>query len=211
MMDGVHDLGGRQGFSKIGFLPGAPSFHADWEKRAYALRSMAMQLGLYNIDEYRHAVERMDPRHYLSASYYERVITAIATLLIEKGVTTQAELEMVAGGLVPLSHPSTAGRTNAHDRSAFQRGERVRVRNDFVAGHIRLPSYIRGKIGVIVSEGPLTPFPDAHAHGLEAADEPTYDVQFRSEELWPGGAEAAVIHVAVFQSYLEAAPGHSSG
>ena len=55
-------------------------------------------------------------------------------------------------------------------------------------------------------EGPLTPFPDAdaHARGLEAADEPTYDVQFRSKELWPGGADSAVIHVAVFQSYLEA-------
>jgi len=66
-----------------------------------------------------------------------------------------------------------------------------------------VPGYIRGKIGIVMAEGPLTPFPDAHAHGLEAADEPTYDVQFRSEDLWPGGAESSVNHVAVFQSYLE--------
>ena len=203
-MDGMHDLGGRQGFGKVGYAPKASPFHAAWEKRTYALRTMAGQLGIYNIDEYRHAVERMDPRHSVSASYYERVITAIATLLVEKGVTTQAELEAMAGGQFALSHPGTGGRTNVADRKAFQRGERVRVRNDFTPGHIRVPGYIRGKIGVVMSEGPLTPFPDAHAHGLEAVDEPTYDVQFRSEDLWPGGAEQAVNHVAVFQSYLEA-------
>ena len=86
-MDGMHDLGGRQGFGKVGFAPKASPFQAPWEKRAYALRTMAGQLGVYNIDEYRHAVERMDPRHSVSASYYERVITAIATLLVEKGVS----------------------------------------------------------------------------------------------------------------------------
>ncbi|MCX7305556.1 MAG: nitrile hydratase subunit beta [Hyphomicrobiales bacterium] len=203
-MDGMHDMGGRQGFGKVGYAPKASPFDAAWEKRTYALRTMAGQLGIYNIDEYRHAVERMDPRHSVGASYYERVITAIATLLVEKGVTTQAELEKLAGGGFALSHPSAGGRTNAPDRKAFQRGERVRVRNDFVPGHIRVPGYIRGKTGIVMAEGPLTPFPDAHAHGLEAADEPTYDVQFRSEDLWPGGAEKAVIHVAVFQSYLEA-------
>ena len=202
-MDGMHDMGGRQGFGKVKFAPKASPFDAAWEQRAYALRNMAGQLGIYNIDEYRHAVERMDPRHSVGAGYYERVLTAIATLLVEKGVTTQAELEKLAGGGFALSHPGTGGRTNAADRRAFQRGERVRVRNDFVPGHIRVPGYIRGKTGIVMVEGPLTPFPDAHAHGLEAVDEPTYDVQFSSEELWPGGAEKAVIHVAVFQSYLE--------
>ena len=138
------------------------------------------------------AVERMDPRHYLGASYYERALTGIAMLLVEKGVTTREGLEAVAGGEFPLGHPSAAGRANAPDRCAFQRGERVRVRKEYVAGHIRMPGYIRGKVGVIVREGPLTPFPDAHAHGVEAADEPTYDVQFRSADLWPGGADAAL-------------------
>ena len=101
-MDGMHDLGGRQGFGKVGFAPKASPFQAPWEQRAYALRAMAIQLGIYNIDEYRHAVERMDPRHAMSASYYEKVITAIATLLVEKGVTTRAELEELAGGGILL-------------------------------------------------------------------------------------------------------------
>jgi nitrile hydratase len=33
--------------------------------------------------------------------------------------------------------------------------------------------------------------------------EPTYDVRFRSDELWPDSSDKAMIHVGVFQSYLE--------
>ena len=29
------------------------------------------------MDEYRYAIERMEPRHYLSASYYERSLTGM--------------------------------------------------------------------------------------------------------------------------------------
>jgi hypothetical protein len=36
---------------------------------------------------------------------------------------------------------------------------------------------------------PAYPFPDAHAHGVAAVDEPTYDVRFESIDLWPGSAE----------------------
>jgi hypothetical protein len=38
------------------------------------------------LDELRHAVERMDPAHYLASSYYERWLSALATLLVEKGI-----------------------------------------------------------------------------------------------------------------------------
>ncbi len=69
-----------------------------------------------------------------------------------------------------------------------------------------MPAYIRGKTGTVVSESPAYPFPDAAAHGVASADEPTYDVRFSSSELWPSAADAAFVHVAVFQSYLERAP-----
>ena len=50
------------------------------------------------------------------------------------------------------------------------------------------------------------PYPDAAAHNLQAQDEPTYDVRFRTEDLWPQSADAAAVHVGVFESYLEKAP-----
>ena len=63
-----------------------------------------------------------------------------------------------------------------------------------------------GKAGVVVRETPAYPFPDAHAHGVEAADEPTYDVAFRTEDLWPQDSDPALVHVGVFQSYLQGEP-----
>ena len=91
--------------------------------------------------------------------------------------------------------PSAAGRGNVATRETFQPGDRVRVREDFVPGHMRMPGYIRGKSGIVVSESPKYPFPDAHAHGIHAEDEPTYDVRFRSEDLWGSDADAALVHV----------------
>jgi nitrile hydratase len=202
-MDGIHDLGGRQGFGRVRFTKDAKAFHEAWEVRANALYGYAARLGLINMDEYRHAIERMDPRHYLTASYYERSLTGLATLCVEKGLTTREELERLAGGAFPLSAPSAPGRGNAPDRERFKPGDRVRVKEDFVPGHVRMPAYIRGRTGVVVSETPAYPFPDAHAHGVHAHDEPTYDVRFRSEDLWPNSADPALVHVGVFQSYLE--------
>lgn len=202
-MDGIHDMGGRQGFGPVRYTVNATAFHSPWEVRANALYAFAVRSGIFNMDEYRHAIERMEPRHYLSASYYERSLTSLATLCVEKGVFTREELERRAGGAFPLALPSAPGRGNAPDRERFKPGDRVRVKTDYVPGHVRLPAYIRGKAGVVVSESPAYPFPDAHAHGVEAQDEPTYDVRFRSQDLWGSSADPALVHVGVFQSYLE--------
>jgi nitrile hydratase subunit beta len=203
IVDGMHDLGGKQGFGAVRYTVDAQPFHEPWEVRVNSLYGLAVRRGIFNMDEYRHAIERMDPRHYLAASYYERSLTGLATLLVEKGVVTREELEKRAQGRFPLAAPSAPGRTNLPTRECFHPGDRVRVRTDYVSGHVRMPAYIRGKTGVVVSESPAYPFPDAHAHGVEAQDEPTYDVRFRSEDLWSDSADAALVHVGVFQSYLE--------
>ncbi len=202
-MDGVHDLGGKQGFGAVGHGPQAKVFHSDWEKRINALYAIAVRQGIFNMDEYRHAIERMEPRHYMCASYYERTLTGLATLCVEKGVVTHAELETLAGGLFPLARALGTGRTNVPNRSSYNPGDWVRVRDLYVSGHVRLPSYIRGKVGRVIAVSPPYPFPDAQAHGVQAQDEPTYDVQFHSHELWSDAADDALVHVGVFESYLE--------
>ena len=204
-MDAMYDLGGKQGFGKVRYAKDARPFHEPWEVRANSLYALAVRFGILNMDEYRHAIERMEPRHYLTASYYERSLTGLATICVEKGLVTREELERRAGGAFPLSAPSARGRTNAAARERFRPGDRVRVRPDVVPGHVRVPAYVRGKTGVVVSESPAYPFPDAHAHGVAAEDEPTYDVRFRSEDLWPNSADSALVYVGVFQSYLERA------
>ncbi|HEX5128463.1 MAG TPA: nitrile hydratase subunit beta [Usitatibacter sp.] len=202
-MDGIHDMGGRQGFGRVRYTLNAQPFHHDWEVRVNSLYAFAVRSGIFNMDEYRHAIERMEPRHYLTAGYYERSLTSLATLCVEKGVVSREELEDRAGGAFPLALPSAPGRGNASDRQQFKPGDRVRVKTDHVPGHVRMPAYIRGKTGVVVGESPAYPYPDAHAHGVEAEDEPTYDVRFRTEDLWGASADPALVHVGVFQSYLE--------
>ena len=199
-MDGMHDLGGKQGFGTIAYPP-APHDES-WEPLVRALWTLGVRAGLYNMDEYRHAIERMAPVHYLSAPYYERTLTAVATLLVEKGVVTAETLADKAGGNFPLSRPIGPGRTPAPAQS-FAIGERVRVKNEFTSGHTRMPGYIRGKVGEVVAISPLYPFPDAAGHAMAETWEPTYDVRFRSEELWPDSSDQALVHVGVFQSYLE--------
>src|SRR5438105_3691541 len=115
-MDGVHDLGGRQGFGRVRYTLDAPAFHASWEVRVNALYGNAVRRGVFNMDEYRHAIERMEPRHYLAAGYYERTLTSLATLCVEKGVVSHEELEQRAGGAFPLAGPSAPGRGNAPAR-----------------------------------------------------------------------------------------------
>lgn len=204
-MDGMHDLGGKQGFGRVRYSLRAQTFHEPWEKRVNALYSLAVKLGIFNMDEYRHAIERMEPRHYLSASYYERSLTSLATLCVEKGILTQEELERRAQGAFPLASPSAPGRANVTTRETLKVGDKVTVKSDYVPGHVRMPGYIRGKSGVVVGVSPAYPFPDAHAHGVEAEDEPTYDVRFDSRDLWSDSADPAFVHVGVFESYLEPA------
>jgi hypothetical protein len=117
-----------------------------------------------------------------------------------KRLVSHEELERRAQGAFPLARPAPAGRSNVTGPTSFNPGDRVRVRADCVPGHIRMPGYIRGKSGVVVSRSPAYPFPDAHAHGVAAADEPTCDVRFSSEELWPESADRAFVHVGVFHS-----------
>ena len=49
-MDGMHDVGGKQGFGKVKHRPDAQVFHADWEVRANALYSLAVKCGGFNRD-----------------------------------------------------------------------------------------------------------------------------------------------------------------
>jgi len=71
-----------------------PIFHESWEAVAFRLlMNSAPDLNVFNADEYRHAIERMAPIHYLPARYYERVLTGVTTLLVEKGVLDLSDLE----------------------------------------------------------------------------------------------------------------------
>lgn len=211
-MDGIHDLGGMAGFGAVQIEPNEPTFHEPWESLAWRLNIASIAaVRAYNADEYRHAVERMEPLHYLQARYYERMLTGALTLLVEKGVLDHRELEERAGGRVPLAQPV---RPNLEDNGeaggapVFAVGDQARVCAQPQPGHTRAPRYIRGCVGTVVHVAPPFNFPDASAHQLERRSEPTYHVEFPMASVWaetPAGPADTVI-VDLWESYLEVAP-----
>jgi len=92
-MNGMHDLGGAHGMGPIAPEPNEPVFHAEWERRMFGLFIASFAGGHFNVDEFRHAIERMDPAHYLDSPYYEHWLHSAETLLVEKGVLSREELE----------------------------------------------------------------------------------------------------------------------
>ena len=85
-MSRINDVGGMFGFGALQIDGDPAPFHHEWEARVFALNRLLLAGGLYTLDEFRYAVERMEPRAYLESSYYERWLHAIETLLAEKGV-----------------------------------------------------------------------------------------------------------------------------
>lgn len=207
-MDGIHDLGGLQGFGPMqhqaNSLSYTPVLHEDWEHLGYSLLFLgAAELGLFNVDELRHAIERMEPRHYLTSSYYERIVLGVASLFVEKGALSQERLAQLAGGAYPLALPMGPGRAAQAPAQPFEVGQQVRVRDEWVNGHIRAPGYVRGKQGRVLHRTTHQwPFPDAVGHGQPSASEPTYHVQFTTEELWGDAADAGTVVVDLFGGYL---------
>jgi nitrile hydratase len=66
---------------------------ADWELLTDALVHVLAGKGLMNVDELRRGIESMPPGDYERASYYERWLYSIETVLGEKGVLAPGELD----------------------------------------------------------------------------------------------------------------------
>jgi nitrile hydratase beta subunit len=211
-VDGVHDLGGVQGFGPVEVEADEPVFHADWERRAYRLTVAAMLAG-HLTGRFRHAIERMDPSWYLTSPYYEHWLTATATGLVEAGVITQAELDERLGAPYPVARPVRAPRLDDPGPSVeaprYGVGDAVRVREWHPLGHTRAPRYVQGKPGVVVRLDGVFSLPDVEYHCDTIRLEPTYSVRFEAANLW--GTPGDPVHVDMWESYLEPAGGSRRG
>jgi nitrile hydratase len=81
-----HDIGGLGGYGAIDTVNDREPFHHEWEARVFALNSVLLRKGLYTLDEFRDAIERLPPQAYHESTYYERWLHAIEMLLAQKGV-----------------------------------------------------------------------------------------------------------------------------
>lgn len=87
----VHDRGG---WPDAGPVERAEHDYSMWEKRTDAmLRILTRDRHIIRVDELRRAIESIPPKDYETMSYYERWITAIETLIIEKGLLTREDID----------------------------------------------------------------------------------------------------------------------
>lgn len=183
-MNGIHDMGGLHGFGSVDVEPDEPVFHSRWESRVFCMTQVLDMTGIWNLDEHRHEIERMDAAAYLNDGYYGRWLFAMEHLLHRKQILFKEEvdrrvreLEAVtdrqqaspsspAAGQRPLDAVRQWPLTETqkirwgalrHEESVapkYVKGQAVRVRNIHPEGHTRVTAYARGKVGTVVIVNP---------------------------------------------------------
>jgi nitrile hydratase subunit beta len=220
MTEGAHDMGGVRGYGKVRPEPDEPVFHAEWERRAFALTLAMAMPGGWNIDMSRAAREDRPPQDYLSRSYYEIWLAGLERLMAERGLVGHDEIE--AGRAL---HPPQPGRSRlslddiaqvlyrgaptareAKTAARFAPGARVRALTIRPQTHTRLPRYVRGHAGVVERVHGCHVFPDSNALGQGENPQWLYAVRFDGRELWGADADARTqVLVDAWESYLEPA------
>lgn len=222
-MDGIHDMGGMDGF---GSLPpdepeAASPFHHEWEGPVEAMLWAGVAAGLFSLDRARHELELLDPSYYLRALYYERWLTGLESLFIEAGTVDREELreraEAFAAGEAELADsPESEAEVDLNLLSGegldveegdprFDVGDRVAVCKEHPKGHTRSPRYVRGVVGVVSDYRGAHPFADAAARGEERA-EPLYNVRFDAADIWgEAHTDADAVRLEMWEPYLEPA------
>ncbi|MFC5994314.1 nitrile hydratase subunit beta [Pseudonocardia hispaniensis] len=223
-MNGVFDLGGTDGLGPVVTQENEPVFRAEWEKAAFAMFASCFRAGLFNVDQFRHAIEKMDPAEYLLTNYYEHWAHAVEYYGEKSGLLDMAELEkrtkfyldnpeaplpqredpeLLAFVDAAVKHGAPANR-ESEKVAQFKVEDRVTIRTDSPFGHTRRARYVRGRTGEITAAHGTYLYPDSAGNGGPDAPEHLYTVRFTSEELW--GAETAepngVVYFDVWEPYL---------
>ena len=219
-MDGVHDMGGMDGFGRVEPEPDEPVFHQPWEGRVLAMNRAMGATGSWSIDTARFSREQLAPLTYLAGSYYQRWFLGMRQMLVDRGLVDADEI--AAGHALRPGKPLPRGPFTVSDvarvmtRGAFGRpapaparfaiGDRVRARNIHPPTHTRLPRYVRGHAGVVERVHGSHVFPDTIATGRGEHPQWLYTVVFESRELWGPDADPTIrISIDAFEPYLDPA------
>jgi nitrile hydratase len=208
-------MGGMHGFGAVSsnLETDEPTFHETWEGRTFGLMITTSAKGLTK-GGLRPHIESMPPVEYLAASYFERWAFAIEQGLVERGTLSHSDVdERIAH---PVAVASTADPEFASSLARaltnpihqptvtvaprFAVGQRVAVRRMAPAHHHRCPRYVRGASGTVTAMHGGWPLPHTQGHGDPEA---LYTVAFAMADLWGADAEPGLLHIDLWESYLE--------
>ena len=173
-----HDLGGSFDFGAVDVSDDGAPFHHEWEARVFAINRVLLARGIYTLDEFRYAVEQMEPDTYHAASYYERWLYAIQKLLADKGL----------------------------HGTAVEPGAKVRTLEQKANRHTRLPGYLQRKPATVVAFIGVFPLPDDAAVDPKLAHQSElYTLEFDSGDVWGIAETDGQIRADIFEDYMESA------
>jgi nitrile hydratase len=219
-MNGAQDMGGQHGFGPVVPEPDEPVFHAEWEKRAFALTLAMAAPGGWNIDMSRFARESLHPAAYLAKSYYEIWIAGLEKLMAQRGLVSAEEIAaghaigtprpvartLSAGDVAKVLYRGGPTERETNTAARFAAGDRVRAKNMHPLTHTRLPRYVRGHVGVIETVRGCHVFPDSNSLGAGENPQWLYTVRFDGRELWGRDTDPTVsVSVDAWEPYLDPA------
>jgi nitrile hydratase len=218
-VDGIHDLGGKEGYGPIQIDEDSDAFHHDWEGREWGIAQSARTPGI-TIDWWRHCRELIMPVDYIGRAYFDSWAQTDFSTYIEAGWFTMDEV------VVGKSRSGDSGRgapppamtvaeVLEEDRAhayrfdaeidaapAFRVGQRVITARHGHSGHTRLPQYARGSVGTVQAHHGAHVFPDLSATGTEVHQH-CYSIAFEAGELWPEARHPKDrIYLDLWESYL---------
>ena len=218
-MDGIHDLGGKEGYGPVDVDEYEVPFHAPWEGRMWGISRLARAPD-WTIDWWRHVRELIDPVDYLTRPYFDSWAQTHLAAFINSGIISLEEA--VSGKAEPSveNNPKALGFDSAlqevrnqvvrFDReteipAAFQIGDAVRMSLTAKGNHTRLPQYVRGMRGVIHAHHGAHLFPDLSAQGKEIPQH-LYSIEFAARDLWSEITSTRdKVYLDLWESYFELA------
>jgi nitrile hydratase len=216
-MNGAQDMGGMDGFGPVEPEPNEPVFHAEWERRAFALTLAMGMPGGWNIDMSRFARENRNPAEYLSMTYYQLWFAGLETLLKERDLVADGEIVvghslhppqmdkriLAPGDVAQVLYRGGPTERETNTRARFKAGDKVRARMINPVTHTRLPRYVRGHKGTIERVIGCHVFPDSNAQGAGENPQWLYTVRFDGRELWgPDGDPSLTVSIDAWEPYL---------
>lgn len=217
-MDGIHDLGGKEGFGKVDVNEPEEAFHAEWEGRMLGIVRAMTRAEDWSLDWFRHCRELIEPTDYLSRPYYDQWMQTYAAMMVNSGVASVEEIASgrsataadpsarpIGGEEVTKSMNVVGTYDRPYDKTPlFTIGDRVRTVRHGHAGHTRLPAYARNAIGTVATYRGAHILPDISSSHHEEVAQPLYTIAFEAKDLWGEDArDGDRVYIDLWESYLE--------